>query len=171
MKLNITSAGGALVALTTTLGAAQAEGFSLTGSYKGLYACDSTTAGVPSSWARPMAAGIVQDGEHFTMQVVYSDKLESPDAEYSLYSGMLALSQGNKLASGYFEACGGSFPSKELGRFFPAATDTSDFSVTIDSVWASDQVPHLPGLTVQTCRWSLTRVATDAPTIRQCSSN
>ncbi|WP_372572465.1 hypothetical protein [Ruegeria jejuensis] len=164
------SATAALLAALAATSPGLAEEFSLTGSYSGLYACDSTTAGVPSSWARPMIAGIVQEGANFTMQVTYSDKLESPDAEYSLYSGKVSLSQDNNLLSGYFEACGGSFPSKELGRFFPSATDMSDFSVTIDSVWASDQVPNLPGLTVQTCRWSLTRSSGTAPDIRQCAT-
>ena len=171
MTRRMNAAAAALFALTAMIGTARAEDFSLTGTYKGLYACDSTTGGVPSSWARPMTVGIVQKGDGFTMQVTYSDKLESPDAEFSLYAGMVAASLDHKLLSGYFEACGGSFPSKELGRFFPAATDASAFSVTIDSVWASNQVPNMPGLTVQTCRWSLTRLSTEIPKLRQCPEN
>ncbi len=156
-------------ALAAMAGAAMAEGFSLTGRYEGRYACDSTTAGVPSSWSRPMAAGIVQDGDTFTIDLTYTDKQEL-GSEYSLYSGMMSLNPDGSLVSGYFEACGGSFPSKELARFFPAGTATDPFSVSITSVWASDVVPNVPGLTVQSCVWSLTRVSTEAPKVRPCTS-
>jgi len=148
--------------------AASAEGFSLTGQYEGVYACDSTTGGVPSSWSDPMSAGIVQDGDRISIDLLYTDKQEL-GAEYSLYTGSVALDPGGTLVSGYFEACGGTFPSKELARIFPASTDTS-FSFAVTSVWASDQVPNLPGLTVQTCTWSLKRVSTETPTVRPCQT-
>ncbi|MEM8956325.1 MAG: hypothetical protein AAGC86_00785 [Pseudomonadota bacterium] len=145
------------------------DGFSLTGQYEGLYACDSTTAGVPSTWSRPLTAGIVQDGDSFTIDLRYTDKQEL-GAEYSLYSGQIAQSDENKLVSGYFEACGGSFPSKELARIFPTAVQSDPFALSVTSVWVSDQVPNIPGLTVQICKWSLTRVSTDTPTNRPCET-
>lgn len=155
---------GLLVALTST---AQAEDFSLTGTYEGLYACDSTTAGVPSSWARPMEAAIVQNGDKFNIDLRYVDKQEL-GKEYSLYAGQLALSPSGEVLSGYFGACGGTFPSRELARIFPAATASTSFSMAITSVWASDTVPNIPGLIVQSCTWSLTRTSSDTPTVRPC---
>jgi hypothetical protein len=147
---------------------AYAENFSLTGQYEGMYACDSTTGGVPSSWADPMRAGIVQDGDKISIDLLYTDKQEL-GAEYSLYTGSIALAPDGKLVSGYFESCGGTFPSKELARLFPTATDTP-FSFSVTSVWASDQVPNLPGLTVQTCTWSLKRVSSETPNVRPCET-
>ena len=155
---------GLLIALTS---AAQAEDFLLTGSYQGLYACDSTTAGVPSSWARPMEAAIVQDGDRFNIDLRYVDHREL-GKEYSLYAGQLALSPSGGILSGYFGACGGTFPSRELARIFPAATASTPFSMAITSVWISDRVPNIPGLIVQSCTWSLTRTSTDTPTVRPC---
>ena len=149
--------------------AVHAEGFSLTGQYEGRYACDSTTAGVPSSWSDPMSAGIVQGGDKISIDLRYTDTQEL-GAEYSLYSGSIALTPDGTLVSGYFEACGGTFPSKELARFFPASTTSAPFSLSVTSVWASDQVPNIPGLTVQTCIWSLTRVSTETPKIRACDA-
>ncbi|MEM1151850.1 MAG: hypothetical protein AAGI03_15095, partial [Pseudomonadota bacterium] len=146
-----------------------ADDFTLTGRYEGMYACDSTTEGVPSTWSRPMTAGIVQTGDTFAIDLEYTDKQEL-GAEYSLYSGQISVSQENDLASGYFEAFGGSFPSKELARFFPSAVAATPFSLSINSVWVSDQVPNIPGLTVQVCKWSLTRVSTETPTVRPCAS-
>lgn len=157
------------LALAAFPAAVMAESFTMTGAYEGRYVCDSTTAGVPSSWSRPMRAGIVQDGDHINIDLHYTDDQELGH-EYSLYEGQVALSPDGTLASGYFRACGGSFPSQELARFFPAATASDPFSVTITSVWVSDQVPNIPGLTVQTCKWSLTRVSTETPDIRQCET-
>jgi hypothetical protein len=153
-----------LVAMTI---AAQADDFSLTGSYEGLYACDSTTGGVPSTWARPMEAGVIQDGDKFTIDLRYTDRKEL-GGEYSLYAGQLALSPSGEILSGYFGACSGTFPSKELARIFPAATASVPFSMSITSIWASDSVPNTPGLTVQTCKWSLTRKSTQTPVVRPC---
>lgn len=149
---------------------AYSESFSLTGQYEGRYACDSTTAGVPSSWSDPMQAGIIQDGERIFIDLRYTDKQEL-GAEYSLYAGSIATSADGTLISGYFEACGGTFPSKELARLFPASTANTPFSLSVTSVWASDEVPNIPGLTVQTCIWSLQRVSTERPNIRSCGAN
>ena len=148
----------ALAILVGLTGTANAEEFSLTGRYEGLYACDSTTGGVPSTWARPMAAAIVQDGDKFTIDLKYTDRKELGN-EYSLYAGQVALSPSGEILSGYFGACGGTFPSKEIARIFPSATAASPFAMSITSVWASDQVPNIPGLTVQ---------STEMPTVRPC---
>jgi len=166
----ILKAAGLAMAMGPFALAAYADSFSLTGQYEGRYACDSTTAGVPSSWSDPMSAGIVQAGDRITIDLLYTDKQEL-GAEYSLYTGSVALTPEGTLVSGYFEACGGTFPSKELARFFPASTSATPFSLSVTSVWASDQVPNLPGLTVQTCMWSLTRVSTEMPKIRTCDAN
>lgn len=149
---------------------ADADSFSLTGEYEGRYACDSTTAGIPSSWSDPMRAGIVQNGNSIAIDLRYTDKQEL-GAEYSLYTGSVAQTPDGRLVSGYFEACGGTFPSKELARFFPASTASAPFSLSVTSVWASDQVPNIPGLTVQTCIWSLKRVSTSTPEIRSCDAD
>lgn len=156
----------AYIALTNIVDAGD---FTLTGSYQGLYACDSTTAGVPSTWARPMEAGIIQDGDKIRIDLRYTDRREL-GAEYSLYAGELTVSASGDILSGYFSACGGTFPSQELARIFPAATSAVPFSMSITSVWASNSVPNIPGLTVQTCKWSLTRKSTGTPSVRPCDA-
>ncbi len=157
---------GATIALSH---AVKAEDFSLTGSYQGHIACDSTTAGVPSTWSRPVDTAIVQDGDSLAIDLRYTDHQEL-GKEYSLYAGQLALSPSGDILSGYFRACGGTFPSQELARIFPAATSAASFAMSVTSVWASDKVPNLPGLTVQTCKWSLTRTSIEAPAVRPCET-
>lgn len=163
-------AGSMCFCIVSGAGSVWAEEFALTGQYEGLYACDSTTAGAPSTWSRPMSAGIVEADGKIAIDLRYTDKQEL-GAEYSLYEGQIAVSEAHGLLSGYFEACGGSFPSKELARIFPSVIGVDDLSFSVTSVWASDQVPNIPGLTVQTCKWSLTRTSTDAPKIRRCDED
>ena len=161
-----------LATLATGPGAASAEDFSMTGHYRGLYACDSTTAGVPGSWARPMTAAILQDGTSIRIDLTYDDQVEGGQ-EYSLYAGEIALSPDGSIVAGYFGACGGTFPSLELVRIFPTATAASasrPFQFAANSVWVSSTVPNIPGLTVQTCTWSLTRASTETPTVRPCTT-
>lgn len=160
----------AMIVFANLPGTSLAQDFTLTGKYEGVYACDNTTEGVPSTWSRPMSAGIVQKGDSFSIDLDYTDKQEL-GAEYSLYTGQYSISPDDTLVSGYFEACGGSFPSKELARFFPSAIMATPFSLSITSVWVSDQVPNMTGLTVQVCKWSLTRVSTETPTIRSCETS
>lgn len=143
--------------------------FSMTGQYTGLYACDSTTAGVPASWGRPMTAGIIQTGDSIRIDLIYDDKVESAKPEYSLYRGEVSLSPDGSIVVGYFESCGASFPAKELVRIFPAATEVDDFQFAADGVWTSSQTPNIPGLIVQSCKWSLRRVSTETPTVRPCA--
>ncbi|MEM1360245.1 MAG: hypothetical protein AAGF94_00825 [Pseudomonadota bacterium] len=159
-----------LIVFASLAGTASAQDFTLTGKYEGLYACDNTTQGVPSTWSRPMSAGVVQKGDKFTIDLDYTDKQELGE-EYSLYTGQFTISPDDTLVSGYFEACGGSFPTKELARFFPSAIMATPFSLSITSVWVSDQVPNMSGLTVQVCKWSLTRISTETPTIRTCNTS
>ena len=167
--IDVAVRGVAVSALIAVAGTAQADPFSITGRYEGLYACDSSTAGVPSSWARPMSAAIVQDGTTIRIDLRYTDEAEE-GAEYSLYTGELAAAPDGSFVTGYFAACGGTFPSLELARIFPAATNETAFQFAVDSVWASDEVPNIPGLTVQSCKWSLRRVSTDTPTVRPCTT-
>ena len=109
----------------------------------------------------------MQKGDKFTIDLTYTDKQEL-GSEYSLYAGELAISPSGAILSGYFRACGGTFPAQEIARIFPAATGAAPFSMSITSVWVSDSVPNLPGLTTQTCKWSLTRKSTETPVVRPC---
>lgn len=170
MYQNWTVVGATFFCVLSGTGSAWTEEFSLTGKYEGLYACDSTTAGVPSTWSRPMSAGIIETDGRIAIDLLYTDKQEL-GAEYSLYEGQISVSASHGLVSGYFEACGGSFPSKELARIFPSVIDVGDLSFSVTSVWASDEVPNIPGMTVQTCKWSLTRTSTDAPEIQRCGED
>ncbi len=142
--------------------------FSMTGRYEGIYACDSTTAGVPASWGRPMSAGIVQTGNKIRIDLTYTDKVEG-GLEYSLYKGEVSLSPDGGLVAGYFQSCGATFPALELVRIFPASTQSDVFSFAADGVWTSSQTPNIPGLIVQSCKWSLRRVSTATPTVRPCT--
>ncbi|MEM9224742.1 MAG: hypothetical protein AAGB11_20435 [Pseudomonadota bacterium] len=147
--------------------AAHAEEFSVTGRYDGVVACDSTTAAVPSQWSRPIEVLIVQENQDLRVEYKYRDTAELGD-EYTLYRGKMALSSNSALVSAYFSSCGASFPSQELVRMFPSSTADEPFGFAADSVWVSNAVPNLPGLTVQSCRWSLHRVSMDEPSVRPC---
>ena len=144
-----------------------AAAFSLTGTYKGVVACDSTTAGEASTWGWNIELLILQDGTDLRVDYKYVDTAELGN-EYTLYSGKAATSADGSVVSAYFKSCDASFPADELVRIAPTSTKVKDFGFAADSIWASDQVPNLPGLTVQSCRWSLTRESTDAPTVRAC---
>lgn len=143
--------------------------FLMTGSYEGVYACDSTTAGVPSGWGRPMSLAIVQSGDAIRIDLKYEDKNEL-GAEYSLYTGKVSMTPDGSTINGYFEACGATFPSKELVRIFPASVTATPFQFSAQGVWVSDQVPNMPGLTVQSCTWYLKRISTVLPPVRECSA-
>ncbi|MCV0425946.1 MAG: hypothetical protein K5905_10765 [Roseibium sp.] len=153
--------------LLFAIAATPAAAFSLTGTYKGVVACDSTTAGEASTWGWNIELLMVQDGADLRVDYKYVDAAELGN-EYTLYSGKAAASADGSVISAYFKSCNASFPADELVRIAPTSTKVKDFGFAADSIWASDQVPNLPGLTVQSCRWSLTRTSADVPTVRTC---
>lgn len=153
--------------ILAAIGGSPAAAFSLTGTYTVALACDSTTAGVPWTWGASGKLHIVQDGDVLEAEFKYTDASEL-GAEYSAYRGSAVTSGDGSLVSGYMEACGGTFAALELVRFFPASTASEPFNFAADSTWVSSAVPNLPGLTVQACRYSMTRVSTDASTVRSC---
>lgn len=171
MKVDTGRAGLTALVLLVAISARSAiaeDSFSMTGSYEGVYACDSTTAGVPSGWGRPMSLALVQSGDAIRIDLKYVDKHEL-GAEYSLYAGKVSMAPDGATINGYFEACGATFPAKEIVRIFPASVEQKPFQFSAQGVWASDQVPNMPGLTVQSCTWYLKRVSTDAPAVRDCT--
>ena len=147
--------------------ATPAAAFSLSGRYEGVVACDSTTAARAWSWGRTIEVLILQNEAELRVEYKYMDKAEL-GAEYTLYSGKAAISPDGTVVSAYFNACDASFPALELVRLFPSSTASDPFSFAADSIWVSDQVPNLPGLTVQSCRWSMRRVSSEAPKVRAC---
>lgn len=149
--------------------ASAAADFNLTGTYEGLYVCDSVTAGVPSTWGRPVAVGIVQQGTALRVDLAYTD-VDELGREFTVYRGEVSEAQDRSFVTGYFSSCGGTFPARELVRLFPAATNASDFQFAADGVWVSSDVPNIPGLTVQSCKWSLRRISTGTPSIRPCDA-
>ena len=151
-----------------TMSAPAAAQFSVTGTYEGLCACDSVTAGVPSTWARPISVTVRQDGSNVRAELRYTDKNEL-GREYSLYRGKVAESPSQSFVTGYLSSCGGTFPAQELVRLFPAATDAETFAFSADGIWVSSKVPNMPGLTVQSCKWSLRRTSTKPTPIRPCN--
>ncbi len=154
--------------LVVALIATPAAAFSLSGRYEGVVACDSTTAGKAWSWGRSIELVILQKEAELLVEYKYTDKAEQAGKEYTLYSGKMTTSSDGSVVSAYFNACEASFPALELVRMFPTSTSNDPFNFAADSVWASDQVPNLPGLTVQSCRWALDRVSSETPTVRPC---
>ena len=146
--------------------------FNLTGTYLGYVVCDSTVDGMSSTWGRPIAVSIAEINQNlqyqqtqarsFIAEFNYTD-VQELGSEYTVYNGQYAFSPSGEIVNGYFDACGGTFPAKELGRIFPSTTTLDPFSMTVSSVWVSDDVPNLPGLYTQECKWSLTRNETEIP--------
>lgn len=145
-----------------------ADTFSVAGTFDGHYVCDSVTAGVPSTWTRPVRVRIAQSGSALKLDLRYTDEKEL-GREYTAYTGQVSEAPDGSFVTGYFKACGGTFPEQELVRLFPAATHVESFSFAADGIWVSDSVPNIPGLTVQSCRWSLTRVSTDTVDVNPCT--
>ncbi|WP_299473365.1 hypothetical protein [uncultured Roseibium sp.] len=168
MLTRLSASGLGLLMMTCAI--LPAGAFSLTGTYKGVVACDSTTAGKASSWGWNIELLIVQDGENLRVDYKYVDTAELGN-EYTLYSGKATTSADGSVVSAYFKSCGASFPSDELARMAPTSTAETPFNFAADSIWVSDQVPNLPGLTVQSCRWTLTRSSTETPSVRACPQN
>jgi hypothetical protein len=113
-------------------GVAATEPFSLTGSYEGVFACDDLTEGVPSGLFAPVSVNILQQDGQIDLASTYED-LEGP--ETLLYRGEVRVDSGGDAISGYFAACGGTFPSNELARIFPAATAGNPFRFAADSIF------------------------------------
>ncbi|MEO1092026.1 MAG: hypothetical protein AAFX81_15465 [Pseudomonadota bacterium] len=156
--------------LVATLVTTPAGAFSLSGRYEGFVACDSTTAGDAQSWGRTIEVLIFQSESELSVEYRYTDEAEL-GPEYTLYGGETTTSADGAVVSAYFNACDASFPALELVRMFPSSTTSDPFSFTADSIWVSDEVPNLPGLTVQSCRWSMRRVSSEAPTVRTCPAH
>ena len=57
----------------------------------------------------------------------------------------------------------------ELGQIFPSSTTVDPFGLTISSIWTSSDVPNLPGLFTQECKWSIIRVDNSVPVQRKCN--
>ena len=155
-----------VIAMTCAPAAAQVSG---TGTYEGLYACDSVTAGVPSTWARPVSVAVRQDGTKISAELRYTDDTEL-GREFSVYRGEVAHSPNQNFVTGYLSSCGGTFPAQELVRLFPAATNADSFAFSADGIWVSSEVPNIPGLTVQSCKWSLRRTSETPTPIRPCQT-
>ena len=148
---------------------AHAESFSLTGQYEGMYACDSTTGGVPSSWSDPMTRRNSSGrGSHFHRPALHR--------QTRAWGGVFALYRvgcsGTQWHAGQrvFRSLRRHLPIKGTGPHISRCHGYTPFSFSVTSVWASDQVPNLPGLTVQTCTWSLKRVSTETPKVRPCET-
>jgi len=75
------------------------------------------------------------------------------------------------IESGFLEVCRPSFPYKELVRIFPTGTTSDEFGFSADTVFVTERLPGSKGtLVVESCRWSLDRITTEAPEIETCPS-
>lgn len=162
-----TGKAAALGLILVSFGASATAAFSLSGRYEGAVACDSTTEGRAWSWGREIALSIVDEGGQLRVEYVYTDKAEL-GVEFTRYAGQAVTSPDGAVVSGYFRVCDATFPAYELVRLFPTSTANEPFSFAADSIWVSDQVPNLPGLTVQSCKWAMKRVSSETPTVRAC---
>ena len=159
-------AGGVILA---TLGAACADdAFSWTGSYEGMLACDDVTGGEFSTFARSVTASVQQTETEIQLEIsAVVDASEGVTS--STYRGGIMYSPAGDVASGYLEACRVSFPYKELVRIFPASVTGETFAFSADTIFVSEAVPGTDDkLIVESCRWSLTRISTETPSLNSC---
>lgn len=148
---------------------ATAADFTLTGTYEGFFVCDNVADGRSGAFGRPMTMAVVQSGDVIAMRNTVAVDPSGPPS-HTLFRGRVAADAGGAVA-GYVEACGGSFPHKELVRIFPASPSRAPFSFAADTVFVSDGVPGLSaGLVVESCKWALTRVSTETPMVEVCSA-
>jgi hypothetical protein len=155
------------VALSGTVLTASAADFSLTGTYEGFFVCDDVTDGQGGAFGRAMTMEVVQSGDHVAMRNTVAVDPSGPES-HTLYRGRVAAGAGGSIA-GYVEACGGTFPHKELVRIFPALPSRQPFSFAADTVFVSDAVPGVGGkLVAESCKWALTRVSTETPEFEAC---
>ena len=145
-----------------------AQPASLTGTYEGHFVCDRVISGSAGGFSRQFSAHIRQTGERIDMETF---ALISPETrgKPSLYAGKLQDSAGGAVVSGYLEACKGRFDYKEMVRIFPATTSGSAFSFAADTIFVSSALPGAEGkLLVESCKWALKRVSSDAPEFETC---
>ena len=100
-----------------------------------------------------MAMEIVQSGDRIDMRNTVVVDPSGPES-HTLFRGRVAADAGGAVA-GYAEACGGTFPHKELVRIFPASPSREPFSFAADTVFVSEAVPGVGDkLVVESCKWA-----------------
>ena len=157
---------GAIFLDAAVLPAAAAD-FSLTGTYQGFFTCDDVADGAGGAFGRAMTMEVVQSGDRIEMRDTVAVDPSGPEL-HTLYRGRVAADGGGAV-SGYAEACGGTFPHKELARIFPASPSREPFGFAADTVFVSEAVPGVGAkLVVESCKWALTRVSTETPRFEPC---
>ncbi len=164
--LRVTPMLGAVLLGAAVLPATAAD-FTLTGTYEGFFVCDDVTGGQGGAFGRAMTMEVVQSGDRIDMRNTVAVDASGPES-HSLYRGLVAADADGSV-SGYVEACGGTFPHKELVRIFPASPSRAPFSFAADTVFVSEAVPGVGDkLVVESCKWALTRVSTETPRFEAC---
>ena len=157
---------GAVFLGAAVLPASSAD-FILTGTYEGFFVCDDVTDGEGGAFGRAMTMEVVQNGDVIAMRNTVAVDASGP-ASNTLYRGHVAVGDGGSV-SGYAEACGGTFPHKELVRIYPASPSRTPFSFAADTVFVSDAVPGVgEKLVTESCKWALTRASTETPKFETC---
>jgi hypothetical protein len=145
---------------------ALADDVTLTGTYEGFFVCDDVTDGEGGAFGRAMTMEVVQSGAEIAMRNTVAVDPSGPES-HTLYRGRVAAAGGP--VSGYVEACGGTFPHRELVRIVPASPSREPFSFAADTIFVSDAVPGVGDkLVVESCKWALTRVSTETPEFEPC---
>jgi hypothetical protein len=153
--------------LASAVAPALADDFTLTGTYQGFVVCDDVTGGEGGAFGRAMTMDVVQTGDAIAMRNTVAVDPAGP-ASHTLYRGRVAQDAAGAV-SGYAEACGGTFPHKELVRIAPASPSRAPFNFAADTIFVSDAVPGVGGkLVAETCKWALTRVSTETPEVEVC---
>jgi hypothetical protein len=169
MSIRVLAAGATIAFGATVMIAFDAVGtdrFSITGTYEGVVACDDIIDGLSEGFFSPAVVKIVQHGDEIDLMHTY-ENIEGPVSR--LYRGSVRTDPGGDTISGFFEACGGSYPARELARIFPASTSDDGFSFSADSVFQSTAVPGVVGqLVVDSCKYALERTSTTRPDIDTC---
>ena len=145
-----------------------AEPISWTGTYEGHFVCDHINGSAAGGFSRSLQAHVRHDGTRLdveTFAVISPETKGKP----SLYSGKVQDIAGGQVMAGYLEACRGRFDYKELVRIFPATRVGQAFSFAADTIFITEALPGAEGrLVVESCKWALKRVSTDAPEFETC---
>lgn len=153
------------MATAVSLSASADQRFSMTGTYEGVLACDDIRDGVPSGFSTPAVFKIVQEGSsRIALELNYG---EEDDLGVCLYEGEISLDPGGDAVNGYYEACGGTFESRELARIFPAEAVEESFTFAADSIFQSTESEE-GVLVVQGCKFVFTRVDRSRPQVQRC---